>query len=130
MLQAGPASGRVRPRPLRRPAPVITSYSIHYTKLYELGVSNGGCLVLETATGRVLAYAGNVAGTKDEPWVDVIQGRRSTGSILKPLLYCAALEKGELLPDEMLPDIPLMLSGFNPKNFTNDFDGAVRNNFV
>ena len=25
----------------------------------------------------------------------------------------------------MLPDIPLMLSGFNPRNFTNDFDGAV-----
>ncbi len=98
----------------------------HYRTILEpLGVSNGGCLVLETATGRVLAYAGNVAGTKDEPWVDVIQGRRSTGSILKPLLYCAALEKGELLPDEMLPDIPLMLSGFNPRNFTNDFDGAV-----
>jgi penicillin-binding protein 1C len=57
--------------------------------------------------------------------VDIITSRRSTGSILKPFLYAAMLDEGKLLPKSLLPDVPIMINGFAPKNFSREYDGAV-----
>jgi penicillin-binding protein 1C len=57
--------------------------------------------------------------------VDVIQAPRSTGSILKPFLYYAMLQEGSLLPDMLLPDIPININGFTPQNFSMQYEGAV-----
>ena len=75
----------------------------------------------------VLAYCGNVnfQDTKSGNQVDVIRSPRSTGSILKPLLYYAALQDGDILPHTLLPDVPLNVNGFAPQNFNMQFDGAV-----
>ncbi|MCD8079685.1 MAG: penicillin-binding protein 1C, partial [Bacteroides sp.] len=50
---------------------------------------------------------------------------RSTGSILKPFLYGAMLQEGELLPHTLLPDIPMNINGFTPQNFNKQYEGAV-----
>ena len=55
----------------------------------------------------------------------MIRSPRSTGSILKPLLYYAALQDGDILPHTLLPDVPLNVNGFAPQNFNMQFDGAV-----
>jgi penicillin-binding protein 1C len=35
------------------------------------------------------------------------------------------LDEGKLLPGTLQPDIPTLINGFSPKNFTREHDGAV-----
>jgi penicillin-binding protein 1C len=96
--------------------------------LKENEVHNLAALILEVETGHILAYTGNVRNINQPEHcgeVDVISSVRSTGSILKPALYCMMLNYGELLPGTLIPDIPTFYSGYTPKNFTPGFDGAV-----
>src|SRR5690606_30555811 len=57
--------------------------------------------------------------------VDIVQRPRSTGSILKPFLYAAMLDSGQLLPQMLVADVPTQLRGFRPENFDRAFRGAV-----
>lgn len=57
--------------------------------------------------------------------VNIIHRPRSTGSILKPFLFAAALDNGELLPQEIIADVPTQISGYTPQNFGGTFEGAV-----
>jgi penicillin-binding protein 1C len=90
-------------------------------------IRNAAALVIDVRTNQVIAYCGNtqflsaVSGNQ----VDIIQANRSTGSILKPFLYCALLQEGEILPHTLLPDIPVNFNGFAPQNFNMQFEGAV-----
>lgn len=91
-------------------------------------VNNAAVLVADVKTGQVLAYVGNAFDVDDKingSKVDVITAPRSTGSILKPFLYAAMLDEGELLPNMLLPDVPLHIAGFSPNNYNKTFDGAV-----
>jgi penicillin-binding protein 1C len=91
-------------------------------------VFNAGALVAEVKTGKVLAYTGNIPELNDSlhgNHVDVIRSPRSSGSILKPFLYAALLDKGMIAPNQLIADVPLRLSDFTPENFSKDFDGAV-----
>lgn len=99
----------------------------YHEKLKANQVYNGAVLVLDIATGNTLAYAGNVYGSDVHKGneVDIIMSRRSTGSILKPFLYAACMDEGHILPATLLPDIPVMMNGFAPRNFSKQYDGAV-----
>ena len=74
----------------------------------------------------MLAYVGNSANPSAGQAVDIIRRPRSTGSILKPLLYAAMLEDGSLTPRMLLPDVPTHYEGFSPENFDRQYRGAVR----
>lgn len=91
------------------------------------GIKNIAAIVFDVDKNEVVAYCGNVEFEKDVSanQVDIIQAPRSTGSILKPFLYCAMLQEGLLLPNELLPDVPINLNGFAPKNFSLQYDGAT-----
>jgi penicillin-binding protein 1C len=98
----------------------------HHEQLEGNQIHNGAAIVLEVQTGNVLAYAGNVnSEDSHEAEVDIIESRRSSGSILKPFLYAAAMDEGKLLPAMLLPDVPVVINGFTPKNFSHAYDGAV-----
>ncbi|MEO6328444.1 MAG: penicillin-binding protein 1C [Ginsengibacter sp.] len=100
----------------------------HHNVLKGNGINNTCALVLEAETGNVLAYAGNIADSKDaemESNVDVIKAPRSPGSTLKPLLYAAMLTDGVILPNSLVPDIPTQIGGYAPQNFDLSYDGAV-----
>lgn len=98
----------------------------HSVTLQGNQIFNGAALVLKVETGEVMAYVGNVrSGAEHHENVDVIRASRSTGSILKPFLYAALLQEGKLLPKSLVPDIPTILDGFAPKNFSHQYDGAV-----
>jgi penicillin-binding protein 1C len=100
-----------------------------YSNQLQINEIHNACvLVLEVNTGNVLAYVGNVPrinSVADGQEVDLIQASRSTGSILKPLLYTAMLQEGLILPGTLIPDIPTRISGFKPDNYDLSFDGAV-----
>lgn len=91
-------------------------------------IYNAGAIVADVESGEVLAYVGN-ASFRAEPRrgnsVNVIHAPRSTGSILKPLLYAAMLKEGEILPYTLVSDVPLNIGGFMPHNYDRKFHGAV-----
>ncbi len=91
-------------------------------------IYNMAVVVSEVATGEVKAYIGNVFDGRETEHgnsVDVIQAPRSTGSILKPFLYCKMLDDGQITPQMLVADIPTRFGGFTPMNFDQEFNGAV-----
>ena len=90
-------------------------------------IRNLAILVIDIPSNQVVAYCGNVHFDQKQGGnqVDVIQAPRSTGSILKPFIYYAMLQEGSLLPDMLLPDVPVNINGFTPQNFSMQFEGAV-----
>ncbi|PLX10942.1 MAG: penicillin-binding protein 1C [Marinilabiliales bacterium] len=100
----------------------------HAPTLKEFGVENGAALIVDTDTKEILAYAGNFSNQKMEikdAFNDMIQAKRSTGSIMKPFLYAAMLDGGEILPNSLIRDIPSYFDNYFPQNYTNEFEGAV-----
>lgn len=91
------------------------------------GVADMAAIVIDNSTGDIVAYVGNSSPERSRPGVqvDIAASPRSTGSILKPFLYADALEAGTILPETLLPDIPVNMGGFAPQNFDRQFYGAV-----
>lgn len=91
------------------------------------GVNNAALLLMETESGAVRAYVGNVSHENKlhQNDVDIITSERSSGSILKPFLYCAALEEGLITPGGIMEDIPTFIRGYQPLNFTQEYMGMV-----
>ena len=88
-------------------------------------IENAAVYVLDYQDDRVVCYVGNNASASDASMIDMVKAQRSTGSILKPFLFAAMLDDGTLLPTMMLPDIPMSLSGYTPKNYSGQYWGAV-----
>jgi penicillin-binding protein 1C len=100
----------------------------HHERLAANGINNAAALIMEVDSANVLAYVGNVTDfsrTENGQQVDIIPAPRSTGSILKPLLYAAMLDSGEMLPAQLVPDIPTRIGGFAPQNYSRTYQGAV-----
>ncbi len=91
------------------------------------GIEDLAAVVVDVRTGETIAYVGNANPDRIRPGseVDIAKAPRSTGSILKPILYCSLLQDGEILPNTLLPDVPVNLDGFSPQNFNMQFAGAV-----
>jgi len=102
----------------------------NYRRLSQNGIMNLAVLVLETESGEVLAYTGNVPfynNTKEnyDFHVDMIPALRSTGSVLKPFLFASMLTSGDILENAFVLDIPTKMGGFTPENFNRSYDGVV-----
>ena len=99
----------------------------HCQNLAASQVYNACALVVETETGKVVAYVGNSFSQTNahENYVDVIQAPRSTGSILKPFLYAFMLNENKILPASLLEDVPTRIGSYGPKNFSLSYDGLV-----
>jgi penicillin-binding protein 1C len=98
----------------------------YYNQYKQNEVNNLAILVIDVQTRSVMSYVGNSpADENHQKDVDIIDAPRSTGSILKPLLYAAMLDEGEILPNTLVADIPTQISGYTPQNFNLTFDGAV-----
>jgi len=98
----------------------------HYNQLSKNGIHNGAILILDVKTRKVLAYIGNTPTNQDhQKDVDIIDKPRSTGSILKPFLYAAMLDNGELLPNTLVADVPSNFGSYHPENFDKSYAGAV-----
>lgn len=100
----------------------------HYLKNRQNHIYNAAVLILDNKNAQVLSYVGNTQGIEQGKgfMVDIIQSERSTGSLLKPLLYAAMIDAGEILPQSLILDVPLHMDGFSPNNFSRTFDGVVQ----
>lgn len=99
--------------------------------LHRQNVNDGAVLVLESQSGRVVAYAANAgAGIASAEQIDGIQTRRQAGSTIKPFVYGTAFEWRLLRPDSLLEDSPTDISisqgrVYHPKNYDHVFRGLV-----
>ena len=101
----------------------------HVSALEGNGIHNAAAVVVEVATGNVVAWVGNstlpdTTGRHGRD-VDMVTAPRSTGSIMKPFLYAGLLSSGMLLPNALVPDIPTRFQGFRPENADFSYSGAV-----
>ncbi|TWO33826.1 penicillin-binding protein 1C [Seonamhaeicola sediminis] len=98
----------------------------HHAVLSQNQIHNAAVLVLDVKTRQVLAYVGNTpTSKKHQKHVDIIDKPRSTGSILKPFLYAAMLDTGDMLPHTLVADVPSQFGSYNPENFNKTYDGAI-----
>ncbi|MFL0075845.1 penicillin-binding protein 1C [Tenacibaculum maritimum] len=101
----------------------------HYFRQKQNEVYNMAVLVLEVATRKIVSYVGNSPTDKaHQKDVNNVIAPRSTGSTLKPFLYAEMLQSGDLLPTQLIADIPTEIAGYSPNNFDLTFDGAVHAN--
>lgn len=101
---------------------IADRYSSRYKANY---ISDMAVMVADVETGNVLAYVGNSSQPTPTSQVDNILSQRSTGSLLKPILYAAMLSSGEITPSMLFADTPLNLNGFTPMNFSKTYRGVV-----
>lgn len=114
---------------LRTQASVLDVLSRQIGELAKRGVQDAAALVVDNATGDVLAYAGNQGSGSAAPFVDGVKAPRQAGSTLKPFLYEQVLEERLLTAASLLDDSPADLvtpSGlYVPQNYDRDFRGPV-----
>lgn len=108
----------------RQVASVVNS---HYEVLRFNEINNAAAIVVDIRTGEVKAYVGNTNTQGDGLGgkVDIITSPRSYGSLLKPFLYAGLLSEGNLLPQQLVDDIPISIGGYVPQNFSRDFEGMI-----
>ena len=101
----------------------------HISALSDRNVRDGAALVVDNATGEVLAYVSSAAPDSRAAEVDGVRAPRQAGSTLKPFLYELALERRYLTAASLLADSPLSLdtaSGvYIPQDYDHDFKGLV-----
>ena len=99
-------------------------------QLKSHNVSNGAVVVIENATGNVLALVGSRDYFSDDAGqVNGAWARRSPGSALKPFTYLLAFERGAT-PVTMVADVPTDFPTstgiFTPHNYNRRFHGPMR----
>ena len=97
-----------------------------YVAGYEAPI-NGAIMIAERGSGAVRAYVGS-SGYQDRSRkgaVNYLMAKRSPGSTLKPLIYAEALDRRVISVDQVFDDRPILVDGYRPANFNNEYDGRI-----
>jgi len=94
------------------------------------GARHAAAVVLDNATGEVLAWVGSPDFQEPEVGqVDMVSSPRQPGSALKPFLYGLAFDRGHTAAT-IIPDVPrsfaTTLGPYRPQNYDRRFHGPVR----
>ncbi len=92
-------------------------------------VRDAAALVVDNASGDVLAYVGGSGELSTAPLVDGVRARRQAGSTLKPFLYAQALDARLVTASTRIDDTPLdvvtALGTYRPENYDHGFRGPI-----
>ena len=105
----------------------VKKYDEKKYKLMQLPKINGGIVVIDPYTGRVLALSGGFSFKKSE-FNRTTQALRQPGSAFKPFIYALALEN-HYTPTSLILDAPLVLNQgedlkmWKPENYGKKFYG-------
>jgi penicillin-binding protein 1C len=98
-------------------------------ELQGRNVGDGAVVVLDNATGDVLAYVASSGDYSKASNVDNILAARQAGSTLKPFLYEMAIEKRLMTAASLIEDSPVDLKTqaglYIPQDYDHSFKGLV-----
>ncbi|GIV15728.1 MAG: penicillin-binding protein [Armatimonadota bacterium] len=98
------------------------------TKYGRGSATQGAIIAIDPHTGFIRAMVGGVEFSKSQ-YNATTQGRRQPGSAFKPIVYCAAIDKGLLTPDTRILDAPVSYPSYprpyRPKNSDGRYHGWV-----
>jgi len=101
----------------------------HLRELAGRHVEDGAVVVIDNASGDVLAYVGSSGALSSAAQVDHAAALRQAGSTLKPFLYAQALEERRLTAASLLDDRPVNLPVggglYVPQNYDHRYAGWV-----
>lgn len=113
--------------PLQRFA--LTTLQRHLKELRGRNVEDGAAVVLDNASGEVLAWIGSSGTLSRAAEVDGVLAQRQPGSTLKPLLYAQAIAERRLTAASLLDDSSAQISTasglYIPQNYDRQFKGHV-----
>lgn len=113
--------------PLQRFA--VQTLQRHLAELSGRQVEDGALVVLDNASGEVLAWVGSSGPLSRAREVDGVLARRQVGSTLKPFLYAQALAERRLTAASLLDDSPAHIPTpgglYIPQNYDHHFKGWV-----
>lgn len=98
-------------------------------QLQQIPEVNGGIMIVETGTGRVLAAEGGY-DFRVSKFDRTTQAKRQPGSLIKPFVYLSALENGAR-PNDIFEDAPIEIEQgpglplWKPKNYERNFLGPM-----
>ncbi len=131
----GPAAGTPAPHALRTTvrAPLqrfaVQSLQQQLRELHGRNVEDGAVLVLDNASGAVLAWVGSSGTLSQASEVDGVLALRQPGSTLKPFLYAQAIAERRLTAASLVDDSSAQIatSGglYIPQNYDRQFKGWV-----
>ncbi|RZM02087.1 MAG: penicillin-binding protein 1C [Variovorax sp.] len=106
-----------------------TALQRHLRELRGRNVEDAALVVLDNASGDVLAWVGSSGELGRAPEVDGVLARRQPGSTLKPLLYAQAIAERRLTAASLLDDAPAQIGTagglYIPQNYDRHFKGPV-----
>lgn len=113
--------------PLQRFA--VNTLQRHLRELRGRNVEDAALVVLDNASGEVLAWVGSSGALSRAGEVDAVLAQRQPGSTLKPLLYAQAIAERRLTAASLLDDSSAQIataSGlYIPQNYDRQFKGPV-----
>lgn len=107
--------------------------STEIAKLEDLHITNGAAVVMDPATGHILAMVGskNFLAEDYDGQVNVALAKRQPGSAIKPVTYLTSLRKG-YTASTMLMDVSTVFPGgvnqpdYTPINYDGKYRGPVQ----
>lgn len=113
--------------PLQRFA--VSTLTQQLRELHGRHVEDGAIVVLDNASGEVLAWVGSSGELSDAAEVDGVLALRQPGSTLKPFLYAQAIAERRITAASLLEDsssqIPTAGGLYIPQNYDRQFKGLV-----
>ncbi len=101
----------------------------HLRELQGRNVQDGAVVVIDNASGQVLAYVGSSGELGAAQEVDAAAALRQAGSTLKPFLYAQAIAEQRITAASLIEDssahIPTASGLYIPQNYDRSFKGWV-----
>jgi len=130
-LAVDPAGAQVQPSPLdaRLQRYAVATLRRHVAELAGRNVEDGAVVVLDNASGEVLAWVGSTGDLSGAAQVDGVLARRQPGSTLKPFVYAVAFEERLITPATLIDDSPAQIATagglYLPQNYDRSWHGFV-----
>ena len=101
----------------------------HLPQISGRNAHDAAVVVIDNATGEVLAYVGSSGRLSEAGEVDAARAPRQAGSTLKPFIYGLGLEKNLFTAATLLDDAPFSVDvgggAYTPQNYAHEYVGPV-----
>lgn len=100
----------------------------HRDAAREMGIEDTSVVVVDQRTRAVVALVGGYDFWESRRGAQIssFDIARSPGSLLKPLIFALAVDRGVASPEHLVEDIPFRVGTYAPSNYDGTFNGLVR----